>query len=196
MRRPERVVSAFGALGEARQPAFLAQAAHAFAPPRQDLVRIGLVADVPDQPVRRRVEDMVERNRQLDHAEPGAEMAAGLGHDVDQVDAQLVRQRRKLALRQPPQVGRVVDGVEKRRPGAFGHDRNACCRRGLAGDRGSAVQSKSRIASGTGALAGQLSGSGMNSSSSPGTMSKRPVFHSFFACSMRSREDDTKFHQV
>jgi hypothetical protein len=35
----------------------------------QDLVRIGLVADIPDQPVARRVEDMVQRDGELDHAE-------------------------------------------------------------------------------------------------------------------------------
>ena len=51
--------------------------ADAIAPPGQDLVRIGLMADVPDQPVARRIEHRVEGNRQLDHAERGAEMAAG-----------------------------------------------------------------------------------------------------------------------
>ena len=49
----------------------------AVAPAGQDLVRIGLMADIPDQPVARRVEDVVQRDRQLDDAEAGAEMAAG-----------------------------------------------------------------------------------------------------------------------
>jgi hypothetical protein len=40
-------------------------------------VRIGLVADVPDEPVVRRVEDVVQRDGQFDDAEAGAEMAAG-----------------------------------------------------------------------------------------------------------------------
>jgi hypothetical protein len=39
------------------------------------------------------------------------------------------------------------------------------------------------------------SGSGMNSES-PGTGAKRPPFQSAFACSIRSRELDTKFHQT
>jgi hypothetical protein len=39
------------------------------------------------------------------------------------------------------------------------------------------------------------SGSGMNSVS-PGTGVKRPVFQSSLASSMRSRRDDTKFHQM
>ena len=41
-----------------------------------------------------------------------------------------------------------------------------------------------------------VSGSGMNSSASPGTVSKRPAFHSALACSMRSFREETKFHQM
>ena len=41
-----------------------------------------------------------------------------------------------------------------------------------------------------------LSGSGMNSISSPGTLSKWPAFQSALACSMRSLRDETKFHQM
>ena len=73
----ERVVFALRALGEAGQAAALAQGADAVAPAGEDLVRIGLVADVPDQAVLRRVEDVVQRDGQLDHAQAGAEMAAG-----------------------------------------------------------------------------------------------------------------------
>jgi hypothetical protein len=45
--------------------------------PGQDLVRIGLMADIPDQPVARRVEDVMEPNGELDDTESGTEMAAG-----------------------------------------------------------------------------------------------------------------------
>ena len=45
----ERVVFALGALGEAGEAAALAQRADAVAAAGQDLVRIGLMADVPDQ---------------------------------------------------------------------------------------------------------------------------------------------------
>ena len=48
------------------------------------------MADVPDQPVARRVEDIVQRDRELDDAEPGAEMAAGHRHRVDGLGAQFV----------------------------------------------------------------------------------------------------------
>ena len=43
---------------------------------------------------------------------------------------------------------------------------------------------------------GTHSGSGMNSLSSPGTVSKRPAFQSALACSMRSLREETKFHQM
>ena len=45
----ERIVFAFGPLGESGKPAALPKRAHAIAPAGQDLVGIGLVADVPDQ---------------------------------------------------------------------------------------------------------------------------------------------------
>ena len=99
MRRAERVVFAFGALGETGQPAALANGADAVAPAGQDLVRIGLMADIPDQPVMRRVEDVVQRHGQLDHAEPRAEMAAGDRDRVDQLGAQLVGDLPQIRLR-------------------------------------------------------------------------------------------------
>ena len=51
----------------------------------QHLVDVGLVAGVEDDPVPRGVEDPVHRERQLDHAEVGAEVAAprGAGRDEE-----------------------------------------------------------------------------------------------------------------
>jgi hypothetical protein len=51
VRGAEGVVLALVAAREAAMPAELAQRVHALAPAGQDLVRVGLVADVPDQPV-------------------------------------------------------------------------------------------------------------------------------------------------
>ena len=53
MRGAEGVVLALGALGEAGEAAALPQGSDAVAPAGQDLVRIGLVADVPDEAVLR-----------------------------------------------------------------------------------------------------------------------------------------------
>ena len=99
MRGAERVVFALGALGEAGQAAALAQRADAVAASGQNLVRIGLMADVPDQPVARRVEHVVQRDGELDHAEAGAEMAAGDGDRIDRFLAQFVGDLPQLELR-------------------------------------------------------------------------------------------------
>ena len=107
MRGAERVVLALGALGEARQAAALAQGADAVAPAGEDLVRIGLVADVPDQPVARGVEDPVQGDGQLDHAEPGAQMAAGHRDGVDGLLPQLVGELAQVLLGQAAQVLRA-----------------------------------------------------------------------------------------
>src|SRR3954452_12082794 len=90
MRGAERVVIALGALGEAGQTAAGAKRTDAVAAAGQDLVRIGLMADVPDQPVARRVEDVMDRGRQFDDAEAGSKMAAGDRDRVDGFLAQLV----------------------------------------------------------------------------------------------------------
>ena len=80
----------------------------------EDLVRVGLMADVPDQPVVRRVEDVVQRHRQLDHAQAGTEMAAGHRHRVDRLLAQLGRQLHEAGAIEPAQVAGLVDLVEER----------------------------------------------------------------------------------
>ena len=111
MRGAERVVFALRALGEAGEAAALAQRTDARAPAGEDLVRIGLMADVPDQPVARRVEHVVQCNRQLDDAEAGAEMAAGHRHRADRLGAQLVGQLSEIAGREAAQVFRRLDLV-------------------------------------------------------------------------------------
>ncbi len=109
----EGVVGAFGALGEAGEAAFLAQGADAVAAAGDDLVRIALVADVPDQLVVGRVEDGVDGDGQLDDAEAGTEMAAGLGDGGDQFGAKLVGEGGELVVGHAPQVGRRLHEVEE-----------------------------------------------------------------------------------
>ena len=95
MRGAERIVFALGALGEAGKAAALAQRADAVAPAGQDLVRIGLMADVPDQAIARRVENIVQRHGQFDDAEPGAQMPAGDRDGADRFGAQFVGDGRR-----------------------------------------------------------------------------------------------------
>jgi hypothetical protein len=113
VRRAERVVFAFDPAREPAEAAALAQAQHALAPPRQHLVRIGLVAHVPDQPVARRVEHVVQRCGQLHHAEAGAQMTAGDRDDLDQVAAQLVGQLLQLFDRITTDVCRILNAVQQ-----------------------------------------------------------------------------------
>ena len=121
MRGAERIVVALGALGESGQPAAGAQGADAVAAAGQDLVGIGLMADVPDQAVARRIEDVMDGRGQFDDAEAGAEMAAGHGDGVDGFLTQFVRNLAHLVDLEPAQVIRRADGVEKRRFTKCGH---------------------------------------------------------------------------
>ena len=107
MRRAERVVLALGALGEAGEASALAQGADAVPPSGEDLVRIGLVADVPDQPVARGIEDPVQRDRELHDAEPGTQVAAGHRHGVDRLLPQLVDELAQVLLGNGAQVLRA-----------------------------------------------------------------------------------------
>ena len=78
-----------------REPAALLDGVELVAPAGEHLVRIGLVADVPHQPVARRLEDVVQRHRELDGAEARGEMSAARGDAPDQVVAQLRRRHRR-----------------------------------------------------------------------------------------------------
>ena len=115
MRRAERVVLALAALGEARQSAALAQGADAVSPAGQDLVRIGLVADVPDQDVFRRLIDVVKRHREFDHAETGAEVPAGLRHHVDHFGPQFIGQLAQFRRAETAHVAGIRNLVEQGR---------------------------------------------------------------------------------
>ena len=115
MGRSECVVFAFRALGEAGEAAALTQSSDPVAPSGQDLVRIGLMADVPDDPVGRRIEHIVQRDGQFDHAETGAQMAAGHRHRADRLGAQFVGDLGEVALAQLAQIGGRVDLIQQRR---------------------------------------------------------------------------------
>ena len=125
MAGPERVVFAFGAAGEAGEAVLLAQGADAVAAAGQDLMRIGLVADIPDDAVMRGIEDGVQRHGQLDDAEPGAQMAAGDRDGIDHFGAQLVGQLAQVFARHGAQIGRGLDGIEQGRKRLFGQSRRS-----------------------------------------------------------------------
>ena len=76
-------------------------------------MRVGLVADVPEDLVLGRFEHRVQRHRQLARAEVRAEVPADLADRVDDVRAHLLRERRQLLIGQVVQVLRPVDRVEQ-----------------------------------------------------------------------------------
>ena len=86
-RRAERIEFALITLGEPGEPPGLSQRADAIATPSDYLMGISLMPDVPDQPVSRRIEDPVQRHRQLDDAEPGTKMPARHRDRVDHFQA-------------------------------------------------------------------------------------------------------------
>ena len=88
------VVLGLGAVGVAGQPVLLAQVGEGLAAAGDQLVDVGLVAGVPQQHVAGRVEGPVEGQGQLDHAEVGAEVAAGGGDRVDDELPDLLGERR------------------------------------------------------------------------------------------------------
>ena len=70
------------------------------------------MADVPDQAIARRVEQIVQRDRQLDDAEARTEVPARGRDRFDQVGAQLVRDVFELRFRQLAEIFGRVDARE------------------------------------------------------------------------------------
>ena len=114
MRGAEGVVGRLRALREAREAVVLSQRGHALAAPRQDLVGVGLMADVPDDAVLGRVERRVNRDGELRRAKQARKMASRLRDGLDHERAELLSELRELVHVEPAQVRRRADGVEKR----------------------------------------------------------------------------------
>src|SRR5690606_11349825 len=85
----EGVVGALLALRERRQALPLADGVQAFLAAGQDLVRVGLVADVPDDTILGRVVEVVERDGELDRTESGREVSSRATDRIQQESAYL-----------------------------------------------------------------------------------------------------------
>src|SRR6266478_124256 len=90
------VMLALGTHRKAAQAPRAADRAKAVPPVGQQFVHIDLMAYVPDKFVLRRVEDVMQRDGQLDHAQIRAEVAAIPGQALDEFQANLFRQLLKL----------------------------------------------------------------------------------------------------
>ena len=121
MSRAESVVGTLGATREAGDPAALAQSGHRFAAAGENLVRIALVAYIPHDAVGRRVEDVMQRDRQFHRTEVRGEMPTGTGDRFHQKVAQLRCELWQIVGGKSAQVGGRVDTVEQ----GAGHGQNA-----------------------------------------------------------------------
>jgi hypothetical protein len=71
------------------------------------------VADVPDHAIIGRLEDGVQRDRELDGAEARGEMSTGGGTELDQLVAQLPRDLGELLAGQTAERARLVDRAQE-----------------------------------------------------------------------------------
>jgi hypothetical protein len=67
------------------------------------------MARIPDDSITRRFEQPMKRNRELDHAERGTEVATRGGDRFDDLLADLIGQLSQLRVAQPTQVGRAPE---------------------------------------------------------------------------------------
>ena len=75
--------------------------------------------DIPDQAVFGRVENVMQRNRQFDDPQTGAQMTARIRHDVNDFLTDLLRQIGQILQRQGAQVGRRFNRVQQREVNLF-----------------------------------------------------------------------------
>ncbi len=105
--RAENVERALAAAQKTAGSVGLLDAGERLAPTRQRLVAVRLMADVPDQAVAWGVEHPMESDGEFDRSEASREVAADPRAELDQLLAQLVRQRGKEVSRNPPEVTRI-----------------------------------------------------------------------------------------
>ena len=115
------IVGAFVPLGETSDTAFAPQGFHPGSTAGQNLVRIGLMAHIPDQAILWRVKHIMQSDGQFHGAQIGGEMPPGLGHGLDEELTQFAGQFRQARFGQLPQVERRIDLFQQRKSGSGGH---------------------------------------------------------------------------
>ena len=112
----ERIMRTFVAHQEPTRSSRLAQLAKEFSSPSgEQLVRISLMGDVEDERVGRRVEHPVECEGQLDHPQIGADVAAVLCGDKDDLRPNFGCELCELRRGQALHVRGLLNGVEQTR---------------------------------------------------------------------------------
>lgn len=123
----EHVVGRLAPAWEAADAAELAKRPEALVAAGEELVGIGLVTRIPDDPVPGGVEQPMERDRELHDAQGRPEMAAGAGNGGDDRLADLGGELHELRLAQATEIGRSLECGED------GHLATCSCGTALAG---------------------------------------------------------------
>ena len=109
----DQVVLALRLVRVAGQTPAHAQLVEPLLPASDDLVDVRLVPGVEDQPVARRVEDPVQGERELHHAEVRTKVAAGARHLFHQKVTDFGGEQRQLLRRELLEVFGTVDGAQQ-----------------------------------------------------------------------------------
>src|SRR5712671_854253 len=104
MTRHEEIVEALMGIRVAHQAALGPDRFELCVTARDELVRIYLVARVPDEPITAEIERQVQCDCQLDHAKVTGEMSRTNAQDSDQLIAHLLRERLELFIAELLQV--------------------------------------------------------------------------------------------
>jgi hypothetical protein len=112
MRCTEAIVFALGALGEAGQAAALTQSRSGHGA-QSDLVRIRLMADVPNDAVSGRIKNMMYCDGQFHDTKTGAKMTTRNRNCVDRFRANFRCNLRQIALFELAKIGGRLDCVEQ-----------------------------------------------------------------------------------
>ena len=113
MARIECVARALRALGKTCHSPVGAQRIKPVLPAREKLVCIGLVADIPDDPVIREIQCQMKSHGQFHRAEIAGKMSSGHTDLFDKKIPDLLRQKRILLLRDLFYVSALIYAVKK-----------------------------------------------------------------------------------
>ncbi len=122
MSRAERVMLALAAFAEAAQPAELADGLEPVATIGQNLVDVGLMAHVPNDPVARAVIEIVQGDGELDDSEARGEVPPDLRDRFPHEGSDLAAERFQLVDGKPLQLGGVAHPREERRSWCVWHN--------------------------------------------------------------------------
>jgi hypothetical protein len=110
--RVEKVEDALALVAETADPLVRAERVEPVPPPRDQLVRVGLVAHVPDQAVPGQVEHAMQGQRDLDRAEVGRQVAPVGVDDLHDPRTDLAGEPLEFVEREALQVVAVIDSRE------------------------------------------------------------------------------------